>query len=79
MRKRFKNQMMQTQYEACRNAAADKSSEFYLADGGRHGGASHRNLYWAGRDGIRPVGLVNNTLGYACWRAGMDDRPPTES
>jgi hypothetical protein len=77
MRQRFKDRGMQEMYETCRRLAADKTSTFWNADGTRHRGASHRNYYWHGLDGVRPVGLVQDTLGYACWRAGMDDRKQT--
>lgn len=71
---RFKDRSMQEMYETCRRMAADKTSTFYNADGTRHTGAAHRNYYWRGLDDIRPVTLAKNTLAYACWRAGMDDR-----
>lgn len=72
IRRRFKDKSMQQMYETCITLGADRSSTFWNADGSRHTGAAHRNYYWHGLDGVRPVGLVEDTLGYACWRAGMD-------
>jgi len=74
MRKRFKDATMQRCYEAMRTAGADPKSYLYAPDGSRRTGSIDRVRYWQGRDGIAPTGTVRNSIAYACWRAGMDDR-----
>lgn len=69
----FKDKSMQKMYDACRAFAADKSSSFYV-EGKPRRGAGHRAAYWNGRAGIKTPGADRNSLAYACWRAGMDDR-----
>jgi len=68
---------MRLMYDACIEAARDKSSELYLANGLRHTGAIHRCYFWAGFDGQRPVTVEPGTLGYAAWRAGLDYKKET--
>ena len=69
---RFKDPMMRGMYDRMIENARNPNSELYNSRGLRRSGASHRNAFWAGFDGIRPVWVVNGTLGYACWRAGVD-------
>lgn len=69
----FKDPSMQKMYIGCRMFGADKSSNFYLANGLPHRGASHRAAYWNGRGGRRQALYGRNRLVYAAWAAGQDD------
>ncbi|MFQ5993310.1 MAG: hypothetical protein ACE5NA_12810 [Nitrospiraceae bacterium] len=71
MANRFKDKGMRQMYDSCIDCARDINSEFYV-NGKRRSGASHRNSFWAGVDGIRPHWIQTGTLGYAAWRAGQD-------
>lgn len=67
---------MQKCYEAARLAGADPTSEFYR-DGRPRTGASHRVGYWQGRSGTTNglyARMGRDTLGYAFYTAGVDDR-----
>lgn len=74
MRQRFKNRNQQRFYEIMRTLAKQQDSDLYLASGARRTGAAHRNAYWQGLDG-HPARYIRDSLCYACWRAGRDDRP----
>jgi len=71
MSNRFRNTSMRKMYDACITLARDIDSEFYV-NGTRRSGASHRNAFWAGVDGMHPHWVQEGTLGYAAWRAGQD-------
>lgn len=69
----FKDRDMQKMYDGCRQFGSDMTSNFYYA-GLPHRGASHRSAYWNGRGDRRHVTYGRNTLVYAAWAAGQDDR-----
>lgn len=79
---RFKNHDMRKTYDALMSLARDDKSELYVTPGGariidkqgrnRRSGASHRNAFWAGFDGIAPAWLERRSLNYAAFRAGED-------
>lgn len=73
---RFKNPKMREIYDLMIKLANDPDSELYVSPNGirmeRRGGASHRNSFWAGVDGLNPIWNIKGTIGYACWRAGVD-------
>ncbi len=75
---RFRTPAMRYMYDSCIAQARNPDSEFYRSPNGirmvRRSGASHRNSFWAGLDGIRPAWIETGTLGYAAWRAGQDYR-----
>lgn len=83
---RFKDRMMQNAYEGTRKAASDNWSELYFTKttaglnsfgpNMSHRGAAHRCAYWDGRKGVSlsMYGRARNTLGYAFFAAGAEDR-----
>lgn len=68
----FADRSMKKMYDACRSFGADKNSSFYI-QGKPHRGAGHRCAYWNGRNGL-PSRWLKNSLAYAAWAAGRDDR-----
>jgi hypothetical protein len=53
--------------------ANDPSSELYQRDGNRRTGATHRNAFWAGADGLSPRWCQNPTsMSRTCWKAGKE-------
>ncbi len=76
MANRFKDEGLRKMYDTCITLAHDPDSEFYVSPNGlrfeRRSGASHRNAFWAGVDGMRPHWVEPGTLGYAAWAAGRD-------
>ena len=73
----FKNDKMQKMYEVCRHLAADQLGEFWL-NGKPRTGALHRSAYWKGRQGLPCLLWPRNSLAYAAWAAGRDDRREQE-
>ena len=84
MRKRFKDRLMQQQYETFLRLYQDNWSSLYLARNtggwimGPHlplRGASVRCAFWDGYQGKKSLfeGL-KGSASYACWRAGVDQR-----
>ena len=71
---RFKHPAMQKIYEVCRIANTNRCEPLYI-NGAipsiRITGIS--GAYWLGRDG-RPSRYVRDSLAYAAWAAGRDDR-----
>jgi len=68
------NKHQRTLYDTCRRLSADTSSEFYWKGQPRRG-ATHRAAYWSGRAGMPPPpGCGRESLTWACYRAGQDDR-----
>lgn len=67
---------MQRHYDLCRQFGADPTSEFYIDGKPRTGGAVHREAYWKGRNGIPQMLWPRNSIAYACYMAGKDDRKP---
>lgn len=74
----FKDRHMKSLYETCRRLGADTTSELYYKGLPRRG-ASHRVAYWVGRAGEdKPNYIGRNSLSYACFKAGRDDRKADE-
>jgi len=74
----FKDKMMQRLYDDCRRLGVVATSEFYH-NGVPRRGASHRVAYWRGRAGEPlPKFIDRNTLAYAAFKAGRDERREDE-
>ena len=68
--RRFKSDNMQKMYVACRENAA---KGLFSVDGRQWRGAAHRNAYWNGFNGVKPLAIIPNTLAWASYVAGRDD------
>ena len=79
---RFKNPALRLTYDTMMSMARDADSELYVTPSGlriidkqgrnRRTGASHRNAFWAGFDGLHPTWIDKTSLNYAAFRAGQD-------
>ena len=76
---RFKDRMMQSLYDACREGGVDVTSEFYHKGRVPRSGAAHRSAYWKGRAGEPlPKYIDRHSLTYAAFKAGRDERKEDE-
>jgi hypothetical protein len=69
-RTQFKNPSLQGTYQACLDAVADQTSNFWW-NGKPSRGDGLRSAFWSGYDG-QPSRYVRGSLAYAAWAAGRD-------
>lgn len=76
--RRYKDMSMQLMYEVMLQSYKQRAADLFMRDGSRRTGASHKNAFWAGFDGVKMRGnrvpYVRGSANWAAYFAGVDAR-----